>query len=174
MLETEKAEIVPFNLKTGEIVSGKILTPAMMQEIQRKKNRNKKINEEYKEYGNFYWLFYEMKEKLFSNTISGDNITRVIYLATYMDYKDNKLKYDNNVNIHKKDLMTLLNVKERKYYKFIKECTDANILNIENDETVTMSFKYFGKGKIKKLTVIDAICLMVLCIIFLVLTTICP
>ena len=30
MLETEKAEIVPFNLKTGEIVSGKILTPAMM------------------------------------------------------------------------------------------------------------------------------------------------
>ena len=151
MLETEKAEIVPFNLRTGEIVPGKILTPAMMQEIQRKKDKNKKINEEYREYGNFYWLFYEMKEKLFSGVISGDTIARVIYLATYMNYKDNRLKYDNNVNIHKKDLMALLNIKERKYYKFIKDCTSANILNIEDDETVTMSFKYFGKGKIKKL-----------------------
>lgn len=37
MLETEKTEIVPFNLRTGEIVPGKILTPAMIQEIQRKK-----------------------------------------------------------------------------------------------------------------------------------------
>ena len=108
-------------------------------------------NEKEKRLDNFVWFFYEDGKEIFDGKLNDTDISDIFNLATYMDYKDNRLKYDNNVKIHKKDLMSLLNIKERKYYKFIKECTDANILNIEDDETVTMSFKYFGKGKIKNL-----------------------
>lgn len=55
--------------------------------------------------------------------------------------------------------------------------SNENGVSAISGTTETFYNKNKGKslqGKIKKLTVIDAICLMVLCIIFLVLTTICP
>ena len=49
--------------------------------------------------------------------------------------------------LHKKDLMSLLNIKERKYYKFIKECTDAGIIKIDENDRLYISKDYFSKGK---------------------------
>lgn len=150
MLETEKAEIVPFNLKTGEIVPGKILTPAMIQEIQRKKDKNKKISEEYKEYGNFYWLFYKMKEDLFDKNIDGSIVTRLVYLATYIGYDDNKIVYKNGKYIHKKDLQKILNLTDKTYKTFICQCKKYNLITINEDDTISITNKYFKKGNLYK------------------------
>lgn len=106
-----------------------------------------KSNEKEKCMDNFVWFFYEDGKEIFDGKLNDTDISDIFNLATYMNYKDNRLKYDNNVNIHKKDLMSLLNIKEKKYYKFIKECTDAGIIKIDENDRLYISKDYFSKGK---------------------------
>lgn len=151
-LETERIEIVPFNLKTGEIVRGRVITPAMEAEIKRKKKlkaEKQRINKKYEQYGNFYWFFYSIKEQLFDGKIDGATATRLIYLATYLNY-DNVLVFENKKPMHKKDLQDVLKIKDTAYKDFVKECVKNDLIIINDDDTVAMPKAYFKRGNLTK------------------------
>ena len=91
-LKNNDKKTLALNAKTGEVIFGAIiLTPEMQKELKRQKIEREIYNSQYKQYGNFYWLFYEVKKELFNREIEGATIARLMYLATYIGYNDNVL-----------------------------------------------------------------------------------
>lgn len=138
---------------TGEVVEdAKVLTKEQQEVIKskRERNENKYFQKEYfkKEYGDFYWLFYNIHTKLFSD-LSGASITRIIYLATYIDYNSGKLLKDDRKPINNSNILELLKISERQYYRFKKEVVDAGILKIVDNEFY-LNTNIFQKGKLDK------------------------
>ena len=144
--EDQPNNIVPVDLTTGEIVSGRVITPAMEQEIKKKK----KVQEQYKDYEQFYWLFYEMQQQLFEGKIEGAIAARLMFLVTFMGYHENKLAYRNGKLIPKKDLIHILNLSKKQYYDFIRICAGNNLLFIHDDDSISLTDKYFKRGKLYK------------------------
>lgn len=147
--ENQPNNVVPIDLATGEVVPGRVITPAMEQEIKRKKQMTQQIQNEYKDYGQFYWLFYKMQEDLFDKKIDGATITRLVFLATYMGY-DNCLYYKNNKPIYKDDLQSLLRLKSTAYKTFTRECKENCLIKINNNGTISITNEYFKRGKLLK------------------------
>ena len=136
---------------TGEIIYGAvILTPEMQKEIKRKKREKDIYNSQFKEYGSFYWLFYEVRKDLFNKKIEGATISRLMYLATYMAYEDNILYNKDKTPIKKSELGKILNLKEDTARKFINECIEKELILFKEDGKISISNEYFKKGKFYK------------------------
>ena len=110
----------------------------------------------------FVWVFYFNNELLFnSDTISKANVTRLMMLATYMNY-ENALVLDDTVSAKiikfktaveymcKKDIQRILNLKPTIFRKFLNEVTEAEML-IEKDGRYYLSKFHFYKGEINSL-----------------------
>ncbi|MCH5138520.1 hypothetical protein JMF89_15115 [Clostridiaceae bacterium UIB06] len=72
-------------------------------------------------------------------------ITRLIYLASYMNYQG-KLIFDNGVPIRKRHLEKLLMIKKKEAQRFYKELTEQKIL-MEFDNSLYIVKDYIFKGK---------------------------
>lgn len=107
--------------------------------------KKEEIKEKYKEYGNFVWLLYKVNEAL-EWGVSPTTLTRLIYISTYMNYK-NQLVFSNNNPITKKDLVSILGVYERSVEKFLSEVSAAKIL-IYQDGCYCLNTDVFSKGAI--------------------------
>lgn len=156
-----------FNTETGEVYENRTLksneqlkvTSEITQE-QRDYCKNKWDMEALtRSLGGFTWVFYLNNELLFNNdTLSKANVSRLMMLATYMNY-DNALVLDDTVSekvikfkraveyMSKKDIQRVLNLKPTVFKKFFNEVTEAEIL-IEKDEQFYLSKKHFYKGEI--------------------------
>lgn len=108
--------------------------------------------------GGFVWVFYSNNELLFtSEELSKANVTRLMMLATYMNY-DNALvhdiptmrgsKFTNAIEyMTKKDIQQVLNLKDTMFKKFFKEVTETGIL-IRKDGHYCLSSNYFHRGEV--------------------------
>ena len=158
MTTSENGYYVDNNGVVTELPEGTKLTTPAEQE------RNKKFTElqdkkalkkmEYQEYGNFVWGKYQVSQP-YVEQLSGATITRLMFLATYMDY-DGALVGDNyggkgNARdyLTKKDIQKLLKLKDTTFTKFWSELQDNQLISEINDR-LYLSQEMFARGKVNK------------------------
>lgn len=135
----------------------KILMPAeqfrnkSFIELQTKRALKK---EEYREYGDFIWSKYQLAQP-YIEKLSGATITRLMFLATYMDY-DGALIADTDrgrgrtkIYLSRKDIQRLLKLGNKTFIRFWNELTDNDLIS-EKDERYYLSQSMFAKGNVDK------------------------
>lgn len=128
------------------------LTDSQIKILQLKKDKE----EWNKELGGFVTMYYIKNELLFSNLdLEIANISRIIYLATYMDYNSSQsnllIKHGKNNRIeplNRKDIGQLLNIKDRTLDMFLKNVKENNLL-FEENKMYYINPEYFTKGEVK-------------------------
>ncbi|MGL4801870.1 MAG: hypothetical protein ACRC18_06365 [Cetobacterium sp.] len=118
-------------------------------------NRNDELKQYSQPLGGYVNMHYVRNELLFNKLdIDRSNITRIIYLSTYIDYNDReenllckKGLYNKLEPMTKRDIQYVLKLKDTAFYSFIKETKDLNLL-FEVDNKYYLSSDYFNKGKV--------------------------
>ena len=158
MTTSENGYYVDNNGVATELPEGTKLTTPAEQE------RNKKFTElqdkralkkmEYQEYGNFVWGKYQVSQP-YVEQLSGATITRLMFLATYMDY-DGALVGDNyggkgNARdyLTKIDIQKLLRLQDKTFARFWSELQDNQLIYEINDK-VYLSQEMFARGRVNK------------------------
>ncbi|WP_312286775.1 hypothetical protein [Terrisporobacter sp.] len=106
--------------------------------------------------GGYIHMFYVKNEILFNDIgLKPNTITRLIYLATYLDYSVEHKKFGTLVKIGKdnkripmtrKDIKEIMQLKDTQFKEFIKELKHKNIL-YEMDKCFYLNNTYFTKGR---------------------------
>ena len=118
---------------TGEFVDGRATSRETLEAMARAKAKKQQISSKFAKYGNFYWLFYDIQKPLFEGNIDSATVTRLIYLATYMSYNDNKqLQFDNGNPIMRKDLEKVLGLSSTSTKYFLRQCKAHRLLAIDD------------------------------------------
>nr|WP_312985311.1 nucleotide excision repair endonuclease [Clostridioides sp.] len=104
--------------------------------------------------GGYVYLKYQKNCNLFDGLIENiSNITRIIYLSTYLDYHSNLLvKYGHCKKIEpmeRRDIREILGLSDRIFYTFMKEMKEANIIFCKN-KNYYLNERYFVKGDTEK------------------------
>ena len=148
---TEGNQTVIGLIKQGETVRViKDLTPEQIAII----NKQDELKSHYKNLGGFVNVCYVKNELLFNEfNLKLATITRLIYLATFIDYnnreenvlvkhgKDYKVEY-----LTRKDIKELLGLSKNPLSSFLKEAKEKDIL-FEANGKYYLSNKIFTKGK---------------------------
>lgn len=105
------------------------------------------------ELGNFVWLLYNMDSALDIGLKPAD-LSRVIYLSTFMNY-ENYLTYDDGkTKIRYADIGRVLKVGRDTTLRFLNSAVESGILIREtNTPYVMLSSNVFAKGKLKNISV---------------------
>lgn len=106
------------------------------------------------ELGGFIHMLIINNELLFNDVgIDRSNISRLIYLATYIDYNDREenvlVKHGQNNKIEyltKKDIKEIMGLSKTTFNDFIRNLKDNELLFEANDKFY-ITTKYFSKGK---------------------------
>jgi len=141
--------LVDLNLETGELnnVCGTFISDKQKQSYVKQKRKRKTQND----YGAFTWFLYNRAEDIFPN-LKQSNITRIMFIATYLNY-DGYLSHDNkkaNI-INKKNMNELLKLSTKEFYRFYNEMIEQKIF-IEQDDSIYLNKKIFKKGEINNLS----------------------
>ena len=107
------------------------------------------------ELGGYIHMYYVSNELLFNKVnIERANISRLIYLATYIDYNDRQenllIKYSQCKEIEpmtRKDIKEKLGLKDTTFKSFLKNMKENNLLYEVNNKFY-INPDYFSKGKI--------------------------
>lgn len=144
------------NAETGEVFEDAELRTKEQRE-QYKKIREKQkeyeskrtaIDENYKRYGAFVWFIYHSQQVL-DLGITPDQLTKLIYLSTYLDYK-NRLIIEKDKHMTRTHMQDVLKVSERTFKTFWGAIVKAKILrNDTNDNYLYIDNSIFKRGKIK-------------------------
>lgn len=144
------------NAETGEVFEDAELRTKEQRE-QYKKIREKQkeyeskraaIDENYKRYGAFVWFIYHSQQVL-DLGITPDQLTKLIYLSTYLDYK-NRLIIEKDKHMTRTHMQDVLKVSERTFKTFWGAIVKAKILrNDTNDNCLYIDNSIFKRGKIK-------------------------
>lgn len=94
----------------------------------------------------FIWEIYELSTQ-WSPGISPANVTRMIYLSTYLTY-DGVLAYDNGRPVARSGLASLLGVSERQGYNFWNQMVSEGIFTERDDGAIAVNPEVFRKGSI--------------------------
>ena len=92
--------------------------------------------------GDFTWYIYDTA-KLLMPDIKPATLTRLMLLATYMDY-DNELVRDDGVRMTLDNMRDILQVSDRTMYNIMNELKSAGIMNFEN--AISVNPKIFFRG----------------------------
>lgn len=138
---------------TGEVMDFSEQTIYIQTEKQRADSKKffeniakkKDINALYQNYGRFLWSIYNLSQSLFP-TLKGSNITRLMLLATYINY-DGFLSDRRNNPMTKNQMRTLLNISEREFRSFFKSMVDENII-FEKDDKFCINDSLFKRGEL--------------------------
>ena len=109
-----------------------------------------------KELGGFITMYYIKNELLFSSLdLDLANISRIIYLATYMDYnssQNNMLVKHAQCNkiepLTRDDIKMLLKLSDTSFKSFLKNTKENNLL-FEDKKKFYINPEYFTKGEVK-------------------------
>ena len=154
------------NTRTGEIVANSFVKNDGSEEF--KTNVTKKLtygqinylnkSDELKsmnaELGGFINMCYVSNKLLFNElNIDRANISRLIYLATYIDYNNRQenvlIKYTKHRTIEtmtKNDIKDILKLSDRAFANFMKDMKNNNLI-YEVFNKIYISREYFSKGK---------------------------
>lgn len=128
------------------------LTDSQIKILQLKKDKEKWN----KELGGFVTMYYIKNELLFSSLdLDLANISRIIYLATYMDYnssQNNMLVKHAQCNkiepLTRDDIKMLLKLSDTSFKSFLKNTKENNLL-FEDKKKFYINPEYFTKGEVK-------------------------
>lgn len=98
-------------------------------------------------YTDFYWILYHASHSLLDDTISGSNLTRYLFLCTYIGH-DNRLYHNRNHPMKKEDLPDVLELSRSMTASLLAECMEKKLLTIDLDDTITISSQYIRIGKL--------------------------
>ena len=115
---------------------------------------NKELNELSKKLGGFITMYYVKNELLFNKVnISPASISRLIYIATYLDYNDrqngllvHKNKYNQLIPMDKKAMKQKLKLTDKTFSRFFKEVKDTSLI-FEVEDKIYINPEYFTKGE---------------------------
>ena len=113
------------------------------------KKNEEKIGIMSQELGGFYFMLYFENKELFDGRIDEKHISRLIYLATYLDYDNNRLVERigrSNEILTEKDIKAKLKLDKKTYRTFIDEVVAKNLLMFKEDG-IYLSERFFCKGK---------------------------
>ncbi len=147
--ENGNQKVIDF-IKTNETI--KVipkLTPNQLETI----NQKSELKTDCKRLGGFIHISYVKNELLFNElNLKLPTITRLVYLATYIDYNSGEenvlVKHGKNYKLEyltRKDLKTLLKLKDGTFNNFLKETKEKDLLYCV-DKKYYLSPKYFSKG----------------------------
>lgn len=105
-----------------------------------------RINSAFAKYGNFVWSIHETSHCLFPN-ISPAHLTRLMYLANWMDY-DGVITDSNGAVLKPCDITGLLNLSASQFYDFTDEVKRCEIL-FKDSGRCKLDQKYFRRGSIR-------------------------
>lgn len=153
--------LVCFETKTGEVLNDVVIKTKKQVEREKKAMEAKEkyrivgsqFKEDYKEYGTFVWFLYNA-DKVLELGISNEDLTKLIFISTYLDYKNNRLMSDENSCMTKKEMQKLLKVSEVTFWRFFKSVTDTKIL-YENNGIIYLNRKLFSRGAMENIKDID-------------------
>lgn len=144
----------------GENISeqyvGEELRPLYISEKQQKEYKSKQIlGEHEKEHGGFIFMFYKTLQnfnELIPDLTKAD-ISRLLFLSTYVSYDENKIQYDNGLELSDKGLIELLRLNRNSYKKFMGKLIDNRILYTDenNNKFLSDSFCKYGSIDVKRL-----------------------
>lgn len=107
------------------------------------------LKEEYLKYGSYTWLMYKVSSPMFNWEISDANISRLIYLSTFLSYKDNIVSY-SGLPIKTTDLSDILGTTKRTAYNFISECTKANLMSVDEEKIIHLCSSFSRIAYLKR------------------------
>ena len=163
------------NIDTGEVLGTTYIKANGSEEIILKAEKKKTLTTEQRMFlnsmnefknqckglGGFVHMIYTKNELLFNALgIDKANVSRIIYLATYSDYnqkgllvtrnRNEKGQFTDNKPMTRKQIQTVLKLKEATFKKFIKNMKENNLL-FEVDKAYFVNTKYFIKGEIENI-----------------------
>ena len=143
-------DLVIFNKNTGEVIDGiTILTPE--DKLLQRQMINLKIKKEINwiNSGEENFIFHLFDNAKYFKDISSQSIVRLVYLATYIDYSNNILCFENKIPLTKKDIKKLMLLTDSVFKRWFNEMIDKKYI-IQKDEGFYITSKYFLKGQINK------------------------
>lgn len=163
-IDTSTGEIMAqqFLAKNEYAKPTKILSANQLNAINKKNKSNKEGSDHSKNLGGHINMSYIKNELLYNElNLDSANISRIIYLSTYVDYNNregelfkNKLVYHGYRNkievMNKKDIKRILGLTDRTFDRFFKDVKENNLLIENEDGTFSLNEKYFCKGTIAK------------------------
>lgn len=96
--------------------------------------------------GDFVMLLYNMNEAL-DYGVSHSNLTRLIYLSTYLSYNNNRLEIADSV-MTKKSMEQIMRISYRAFESFYTELISKRIL-LQKEDGYYLDFDLFAKGKLR-------------------------
>lgn len=152
-------------LEDGQIVEQRDLEPGEIIKIEKKKkdlspkqlkviNDKQQLKKYCSERGGFVHMLCIRNELLFNNlNIDRANISRIIFLATYIDYNNRQqgllIKHGKNNKIEtlkKQDLIKILKIKNDTFKIFMDDAINNNLMYIANNKYY-INPSYFNKGE---------------------------
>lgn len=146
-VERETGEILSTTLRSAEQDAGWVKHCSYLSEEEARKHYYKKKTSEF---GNFVWLLYNINEVL-NIGVDSASLTRIIYLATYMNY-NNYLVYDNGAKIKSSKIGDLLQIGRRASQQFLSDTVEHGLL-VREDKAIKLSNDIFAKGKLGNIVV---------------------
>ena len=106
--------------------------------------------------GGHVHMYYIRNKLLFNElNLSRSNISRLIYISTFIDYNNReenvlvrRIEKDGDKYIRRKDIQELLGISSRATSSFIKEMKENNLI-FEANKKFYISSEYFSKGECK-------------------------
>ena len=154
-MKEEKEKYI--NLETGEFIEIgkndriKIISNKQQEAIDKSKTSNK-LNKETKELnknlGGFVFLLFKYGDEILSQhkEINSEDITRLFYLATYVDFKG-YLIYEDGFMI-RKCMQELLKMSREKFTNYFNKMKKCEIFIIDEFKNIKINKNYFTKGEI--------------------------
>lgn len=120
---------------------------------EEKKNAIRKRSaaiESEKTQGDFIWFLFNYCDVIFPD-IGCSNITRLFYLATFIEYNGDRLTVDNGYTfMGKRQVKQKLNLPNKAFTSFWNEMIEKNIISINDENYVVVNTMLFRKGNIDK------------------------
>lgn len=141
-IDAETGEIVKTTIKREE-------TGQRQANYLRDKHDMKKMNYLL---GGFVQVMYANNELLFNEILSPAEVSRVLYLSTFINYENMLVKkglYNKDIPMTRKDIEKVMKLNRSAFNGFIKALKDKGIL-LEKDNVYYLSEKLFNKGKTKQ------------------------
>lgn len=141
--------------ETGEIISQTLRTAEQDEGWKKRCTKEAEIEaahhfaqKQTNEFGSFVWLLYNISEA-FNLGITPANLTRIIYLATYMGY-DNYLRHDNNTMIKASEIGRMLKLGRTALTNFFDDTVEHGVLiKEEGTKFLKLNGDLFSRGSLK-------------------------
>ena len=114
------------------------------EEQEQKEARKAFYHIQQNQYGKWVFLLYNIDVAL-DYGIEPANLTKLIYLSTFMFY-NNRLLYNNRIPITKKNLQNVLGIGKTAYYKFANEVFDKGLLIEDDKGRLSLNKEIFFRG----------------------------